>query len=53
MFMASDAREVYGEDFYRTCRAGIVGHSICRDFPLIRLRKEYRPKLALYVGTFL
>ena len=31
----------------------MVGHSIFRDFPLKYLKKEYRPKLSLYAGTFL
>ena len=53
MFSASDARAVYSNEFYKTCRAGMVGHSIFRDFPLKQLKKEYRPKLSLYVGTFL
>ena len=53
MFTASDAKEVYNVKFYKSCRAGMVGHSIFRDFPLKYLKKEYRPKLALHVGTFL
>ena len=53
MFSASDARETYNQAFYRTSRVGMVGHSIFRDFPLNLLKKEYRPKIGLYVPTFL
>ena len=53
MFFASDAREVYSAAFYHTCRAGLVGHSIARDFPLKYLKKDYRPKHSMHVDTFL